>query len=624
MATVLSLASCSSDEPVNNVLGDQTVGEELTFSASRAEDAAKKTYYGTPNGSSIPVYWSNYDQIMVYSPAVANEKAQVAIYNTVAIGDGRSTATFTYSDGETQAIAVPGGDGLKRAIRANAAGKQDFYAYYPSDTDVDVNGVATYTIPSDQTQEARKVAAADAGEDVSPYAASIAVIKGKQVLGLESIDLMFYDIMNVLRLTVKNSNNYTINGITVTSADVSRQYVSGEVKVTPSGNATFTTAVSATDETNSKKVVGVSASAQRATPTQVFNFYLMPQDYSGITITVEYNDGVEDKKWEGTTKAFLEGTFKDVEVTILESEDALPEEPTNAVFMGIMVKSIPFGTGGATTTQVIGKYDNSLAWMVNAAGKVTSIHTKTTSTTAATVLEGAKPLFFADGNMHIPYNASQLSSGGKGYIDHISFETANVLEKSGYGYDTKSYGLFMWGDPDATGTPQFMNNSEIHISGNPTYDIARKQLGGKWRLPTAIEWAFLIEEIATKGKHATSVNRQFWSDAGHTGYDMETNNKLTVAVSPWQEVSKKYGYLIESSVVDRSIFLPAVDIRYENNAPNNRTYNGYYWSGSWYDNGGHSTQYVAHSRNFFFNNVRRWAVDYVSRRAAMAIRPVME
>ena len=84
MAAALLLASCANEEPMTgggNTTG-QSNGTPLTFNASQAagDDMDKKTYHGTPGTSSIPVYWSNNDEIKIYSPAANGEKAQMGIY----------------------------------------------------------------------------------------------------------------------------------------------------------------------------------------------------------------------------------------------------------------------------------------------------------------------------------------------------------------------------------------------------------------------------------------------------------------------------------------------------------------------------------------------------------------
>ena len=106
------------------------------------------------------------------------------------------------------------------------------------------------------------------------------------------------------------------------------------------------------------------------------------------------------------------------------------------------------------------------------------------------------------------------------------------------------------------------------ISGNPTYDVARKQWGGTWRLPTKAEF----EEL---------LNNCTWT---------------------WTEQNGVKGYKVTSKKNGNSIFLPAAGWRRGSSLYSQGTY-GYYWSSTpresysnnacdlSFDSGSHSTNW---------------------------------
>ena len=659
MAAVLSLTSCANDEPLSggngNTAGGQTAGA-LTFSASygdeTADDVVKRTYYGTPNGTSIPVYWSNDDLIKIYSPASADntQKAQIGIYTTASVGDEQAYAEFGYFDGETQKTDALGTDGLKQAIRPHSSGAQSFYAYYPSTTKVAESGVATYNIPKDQSTESVAAAAAMADQTgyVSDFAASVAVIKD---LSMEeevtNIAFTFYDIMNVLRMQVNNPKEYTVTGITITSPK--EEYVSGQVTVTPTATNTYTTEVSNGSQTvdDAKQVTAVPATAAQKEEEQFYNFYLAPQEYtSGITITITYIDQWGyTREWSNTTQPFARGTVKDVVINIEECDCPAGGRgiatplcvDINAKDMGIEVVS-HIASSGLVRTVWIG--NGTTAWGIRdlleddieledniEAGVVdeftTSAGDYASSKEAAEELYGpAKTLYFANGNLHIDdgsgddYDAA-LAAGNMGYIESIANAAAvgTLTKTSGYGVDTKNFGLFKWGDIGVFDTPHAdIADIQQHISGDARYDIARKQLGNGWRLPTMIEWAFLVNR--TTQAVATGVS---W-DNHYTRNGFEKSpysNNIATALNS--------GVFTITSNVDGkgTLYLPAVGQR-STDTPVDRGSLGCYWSGSfaYYD---WSSSDPARARNLNFSFSSSLCTMYTNTRIhALAVRPVSE
>ena len=618
LVAALSLASCANDEPLNGGNGNaggQTAGAALTFNASYgdeiADDATKRTYYGAPNGTSIHVYWSNDDRIKIYSPAANSQGAQTGIYTVGTVGDDQVAALFEYLDAETQATTALGTDGLKQAIRPHSSGAQSFYAYYPSTTAVDADGVATYTLPKDQSTASVTAAnaVADADGDISPFAASVAAIEDLPVEGLTNIDFTFYDIMNVLRLQVNNFQEYAITGITITSGDEGHPYVSGEVKVTPTATNTFTTAVSTTGTTvvDAKQVIATPEVAAQKEEEQFYSFYLAPQEYAGITITITYIDQWDrHQEWSGTTQAFARGAVKDVVVNIDECEcnptGGIETARTgeNSVDMGIWVVSNT-DLDGIRTEWIS---NGIVAWDINVATGKAAL----SSTIDPASKSGAKRLYFATGNMHVPVCATtaNLEAGNWGVIapitkDDVSSAAGNggnnipITNLTYYGSNALNGGFYGWGDPlgDMTLAGYDDNNAyplstgayaypggtrPQHISSSK-WDIATHQLGEAWRLPTVVEWAFLLE---TSNAMRASGGNSYTSTVGYISGYVNAANIHTISADklPWQNADdNKRGYLITSTTTSNSIFLPALGFR-NGSVVNRRGTIGRYSSGA--------------------------------------------
>ncbi|MGI6219271.1 MAG: hypothetical protein ACOYJE_05350, partial [Bacteroidaceae bacterium] len=103
--------------------------------------------------------------------------------------------------------------------------------------------------------------------------------------------------------------------------------------------------------------------------------------------------------------------------------------------------------------------------------------------------DSGKPLYWASGNLIVRRYA-------RSYIAH---EPTFVPDERLFSESALEWDLFSWGDP--TGRVQYyspeweamdVQNMPENISGDARYDIARAQLGGNWRLPTANEWWRLI------------------------------------------------------------------------------------------------------------------------------------
>ena len=599
---VLSLGSCASDEPVNSAAGQQSTGKGITFTAERAnEDAAKRTYYGEALDGQLSVYWSADDQISIFSPAAGE------------VADQQGVFTSASDLANEQAIAGFTGSGVNWNL---SVATQDFYAYYPAsavgDGKISINsdGSATFAVPADQSIIAEQVAATVATDATHPLAYAIAAATGVAVNEESSVSMVFNDFMNVLRLKINTDESYTINSVVISSA-TSEQNVAGNIVVTPTDAVTTTTCAfgAITDGSTSITVVPTTADAANF----VFNVYLLPQDYTeGINITINYTDGTA-KDIVKTTQPFAKSTVKDVIINMSTAPggDGVARTPLNSVDLGIRVVNGVAGNG-AILTNWIGKADGTLGFNINGATGAINF------TPANAVPANAKTLYFANGNLHIPASATpeQLASGNMGQIASVTADnlaSLNITTTGGYSYGTKDNGLFLWGDANVTGSvPAALATGDIHISGTE-YDIAAKQLGSGWRLPTAMEWAFLVEMVAPTAIYSGSGYRSWGM---YNGYAVEyTQGALG------SSFNTGIGVLTLTSTVEgfeESIFLPALgrsDLEGSNPA-NTRKESGWYWSGSFSHNN--------ESRGFSFNpaNANSWYMHYTHRSYGTSVRPV--
>ena len=100
----------------------------------------------------------------------------------------------------------------------------------------------------------------------------------------------------------------------------------------------------------------------------------------------------------------------------------------------------------------------------------------------------------------IPEEPEESGINGHEYVDlglpsGIKWATCNVGASV-----PEAYGdYYAWGETEVKNTYDFNNNSTWgssvnNISGNATYDVARKKWGGSWRMPTNVE----MDELASK------------------------------------------------------------------------------------------------------------------------------
>ena len=120
------------------------------------------------------------------------------------------------------------------------------------------------------------------------------------------------------------------------------------------------------------------------------------------------------------------------------------------------------------------------------------------------------------------------------------------------------------------------------IAGNRSYDVARKEWGSSWRLPT-------------KGEFQELIDNCIWT---------------------WTTQNGNNGYKVTSKKNGNSIFLPAAGWRYDTSSRNQGT-RGYYWSATPY---GSNTDY-AYSLYFYDGNR---SVDWYTHYYGRTVRPVSE
>ena len=185
--------------------------------------------------------------------------------------------------------------------------------------------------------------------------------------------------------------------------------------------------------------------------------------------------------------------------------------------------------------------------------------------------------------------AAQTSGtiNGHDYVDlglSVKWATCNIGASSPGDYGD----YYAWGET-ATKSSYTEENSTTYlkqmssIAGNPTYDVARKNWGSPWRLPTEAEFQELIDNCTWEW---TTRN-------GHSGY------KVT---------SKKNG---------NSIFLPAAGWRLSTSSCSQGSC-GRYWSATPYESG------ADYACDLYFNDDGKRFTYWDGRGSGISVRPVCE
>lgn len=181
----------------------------------------------------------------------------------------------------------------------------------------------------------------------------------------------------------------------------------------------------------------------------------------------------------------------------------------------------------------------------------------------------------------------ELKVMGHEYVDlglpsGLKWATCNVGANS----PEEDGGYYAWGEVDIKDEYNYGNcvtygKSMSDISGNPTYDVARKKWGSSWRLPTEAEFQELLDEC----------NWQWTAQGGKEGYKVTGPN-------------------------GNSIFLPAAGYRDGSSLYDAGEY-GYYWSSAFLESDDRS------AFGLYFNSSCR-SVYGGYRDDGRSVRPVLE
>ena len=176
---------------------------------------------------------------------------------------------------------------------------------------------------------------------------------------------------------------------------------------------------------------------------------------------------------------------------------------------------------------------------------------------------------------------------GHGWVD-LALPSGLKWAKCNVGASSpEDYGnYYAWGET-STKSSYTEDNSTTYrkdmsdIGGNATYDVARKQWGSSWRLPTQAEFEELLDE-----ENCT------WE---------------------WTTQSGVNGYRVTSKINDASIFLSAVGSR-RGTSLYGAGYDGYYWS---------STPYGSRASSLYFLSGNHYTYS-ANRDYGCSVRPVTE
>ena len=565
LALALGVAGCSSEEPFNSegtTSGASGAGNPVAFSATFStspDSEMKKLAYGGLSGTQTTINWTANDRIRIYSSSSEDGSPVEGVYTTPLAG---SPAEFTH-------VNEPGSSEITWA--SNFPPTQEFQAFYPAAATTSFsNGKAKFTVPAEQYPTDANNFGMD---NVLLYAATSAAGQS------ENISFMFDNVVTVLELHVPLSqdsegNDIVIEKIEVRAKGANAGKLAGTFTAKTEGTNPTTDFSDATfDVANPMSVVTVHAPTANWTNGTLY-IALAPYAYDGLTVTLIGEDGTD----RIAKIASKEGTNIVAGRKLYPINNSSLKWTENVVNMGILVKSIPAigASVGAIVTKVIGTFDGSLAWIVNEDGSVGSenVYTAATNPTAMEVLieYGATPLYFATGNLLI--EGSTYS--GAAAIVPVTAEMS-VTAEDGYGFDSYNRGLYMWGvangDKDATPAA-----GEIHISGNSTYDIASAKLGDGWRLPTIIEWTFLLEINSFKNDGNVEPS---WSVAPYW-QPFDTNYGGGYSAGNYNSSTFNNGIMTVTGANEKELYLPTMGWWWANYGGGlyNRGLDGDYWSGS--------------------------------------------
>ena len=607
VALTVGLTGCS-NEDYDMPQGSPKAGMLVSFSAEK-DSEFKKIVYGDVSEGKTELKWVAGDKVVIYSPssAAGASTSQQGIYSAKS---SAPSTDFDYS-------ATAGFQSITWATTAT----QSFYSLYPGNTGnaAFASDQLSVTIPAAPNYAASET---DGMENVLMYAKALNV----DIAANDYIALNYNHIPTVLEVEFPG-NSKVITSIEVTATGADANKIAG----------TFSAAVGDADANNPTEIAfwnaqSATGKADKITVIPPANFksdklYIAVAPYAFTGLTVKFiaedftaelvrSSSIEPRKLYKVTKSD-DLVWEPIVVTppVGGGGTATTRTDVNSVDMGIWVVSSPDANNAIRTEWIS---NGVVAWDVN----INTGIAIASSTTDPASKSGAKRLYFATGNLHVSADPeADLTAGKWGIIAPVtSIELGNGME-SGYGSDAKGYGLYGWGDPlgsmtSTDGDHYPLNDGDYtyttrpqHISGSK-WDIAKHQLGDAWRLPTAVEWAFLLETsnaMRTEGISYTSTG----------GYGSTYSNPTSTITTnaPWQSAdTDKRGYLITSNTTDESIFLPALGNRSSSWVGSRGSY-GFYWSGSFYS--------MSNACYFIFDS-SSWTVSSYGRNDGFAVRPVSE
>ena len=570
VALAVGFTGCN-NEDYDMPQGSPKAGTPVSFSAEY-DSEFKKLVYGDTENNLTELKWVAGDKVVIYSPSseVGANVSQMGIYSAKS---SASSTDFEYS--ETA--------GSYQSITWAEAATQSFYSLYPGDMGIKaifVSNQLAVTIPAAPNYA---TSGTNGMENVLMYATAPNV----NIAENEYIALNYNHIPTVLEVELPG-NSKVITSIEVTATGADANKIAGSFTATV-GNADANNPIK-TAFWNAQSTTGKSDKITVTPPANFKNgkLYIAVAPYAFTSLTVKFiaeghtaeiastNAITARKLYKVTKSGDLDWQSTTVTPPVDVAGTPTARTSANSVDMGIRVVSSINSETGLVLTTWIGRADGTKGWALDGETGVVS------NFNANAIPANAKPLYFARGNMHISSSVTNanIAAGHWGHIESIANATAiGTVDGSegSYGYSTKNHGVFRWGDANVTNAiiSGLSTDAVPNLSGDARYDIARKQLGNAWRLPTGIEWAFLMEEVAPTGNVVNS-----WSSDGYNSYYTGVNATRATMTTGFNSSTGVLTLISDVSGYKNSLYLPAAGYGNSTSEFSNRGTRGYYWSGS--------------------------------------------
>ena len=531
IALSMSIAGCSNEDKAPH-----QEGTHVAFNAEFSNEFKKLSYGETTDesgatGRITPILWDAGDKVYIYSPTSASGAIpQTGLYTATPQLPNKTAADFNFQAGQrlTWSPALP----------------QQFYSICPAGAGsfVQVGGTDFIQVAVPRQQE----------------------LSAENKWGMDN--LVLYAAANVTEQTSRVSLTYdhVVTMLAVELDDATHTIAAVEIVGTGENAGkiagTFRGRLGATIQDTENPITDFHMyEAEKSGKVKVqfpdglpnkqpFYIALAPFDLESLTITLFDTEGnaAQIVNTSGITARRLYKINKDN----LEWKPA----PSTKVDMGIRVVN-SYAADGTITTDWIGHADGSYAWDVDVAGN--GLYTVLTNTT---VPQNAEVLYFADGNLFVD------KDGNNPYV--------GLSKKS-----SSDKCLFGWGDitgiaeePQLEKYPANVVAIPREISGGP-HDIARVKLGGKWRLFTVEEMAFLMQGRVVDDI-TTPTSSNMWNRTNNYG----TSNYQSGS-QIWNQGLTLTSIVAGGDYTGNSIFLPAMGTRTGGSSyVDSNTHR--YWSGS--------------------------------------------